>query len=69
MNQIDNNWVAAHTKHRLVKGHKKTFGHVLVIAESPGKIGSRSFSSAKTACIFRTSTPEVTESTLMEKAL
>jgi NAD(P)H-hydrate repair Nnr-like enzyme with NAD(P)H-hydrate dehydratase domain len=40
MNQIDNNWVAAHTKHRLVKGHKKTFGHVLVIAGSAGKIGS-----------------------------
>ena len=40
MNQIDINWVAAHTKHRLMKGHKKTFGHVLVIAGSPGKVGS-----------------------------
>ena len=40
MNQIDANWVAAHTKHRLTKGHKKTFGHVLVIAGSPGKVGS-----------------------------
>ena len=40
MNQIDANWVAAHTKHRLLKGHKKTFGHVLVIAGSPGKVGS-----------------------------
>lgn len=40
MNQIDNNWVAAHTKHRPTKGHKKTFGHVLVIAGSPGKVGS-----------------------------
>ncbi|MEY2637286.1 MAG: hypothetical protein RLZZ197_1763 [Bacteroidota bacterium] len=40
MNQIDANWVAAHTKHRLQKGHKKTFGHVLVIAGSPGKVGS-----------------------------
>ncbi|MFL0297389.1 NAD(P)H-hydrate dehydratase [Aquirufa novilacunae] len=40
MNQIDANWVAAHTKHRLIKGHKKTFGHVLVIAGSPGKVGS-----------------------------
>ena len=40
MNQIDINWVAAHTKHRITKGHKKTFGHVLVIAGSPGKVGS-----------------------------
>lgn len=40
MNQIDANWVAAHTKHRLTKGHKKTFGHVLVLAGSPGKVGS-----------------------------
>jgi NAD(P)H-hydrate epimerase len=40
MNQIDTNWVTAHTKHRTLKGHKKTFGHVLVIAGSPGKVGS-----------------------------
>lgn len=40
MNQIDKNWVATHTKHRLLKGHKKIFGHVLVIAGSPGKVGS-----------------------------
>jgi NAD(P)H-hydrate epimerase len=40
MNQIDAYWVAAHTKHRLTKGHKKTFGHVLVIAGSPGKVES-----------------------------
>lgn len=40
MNQIDTNWVAAHTKHRTLKGHKKTFGHVLVIAGSPEKVGS-----------------------------
>jgi NAD(P)H-hydrate epimerase len=40
MNQIDANWVAAHTTHRLLKGHKKTFGHVLVIAGSNGKAGS-----------------------------
>jgi NAD(P)H-hydrate epimerase len=40
MNQIDQNWVTAHVKHRLQKGHKKTFGHVMVIAGSPGKIGS-----------------------------
>jgi NAD(P)H-hydrate epimerase len=40
MNKIDANWVAAHRKHRLLKGHKKTFGHVLVIAGSSGKIGS-----------------------------
>lgn len=40
MNQIDANRVAVHTKHRLTKGHKKTFRHVLVIAGSPGKVGS-----------------------------
>ncbi len=40
MKLIDQEWIAAHVHHRNVEGHKKTFGHVLVIAGSEGKAGA-----------------------------
>ena len=40
MNTIDFSWVKEHAHHRPKEGHKKTFGHVLVIAGSEGKAGA-----------------------------
>ena len=40
MKRIDFNWIQNHTHPRPLDGHKKTFGHVLVIAGSSGKIGA-----------------------------
>ena len=40
MKSIDLNWIQAHVRPRLIDGHKKTFGHVLVIAGSEGKAGA-----------------------------
>ncbi len=37
---INEQWVKQHVKHRLINGHKKSFGHVLVIAGSEGKAGA-----------------------------
>ena len=40
MKSIDENWIRAVVHPRKLDGHKKTFGHVLVIAGSPGKAGA-----------------------------
>jgi len=40
MKWINEEWVKMHVKHRDTNGHKKTFGHVLVIAGSEGKAGA-----------------------------
>ncbi len=40
MKRIDFNWIQNHTHPRPLDGHKKTFGHVLVLAGSPGKLGA-----------------------------
>jgi len=40
VNTIDFSWVKVHAHHRPTEGHKKTFGHVLVIAGSEGKAGA-----------------------------
>jgi NAD(P)H-hydrate epimerase len=40
MTLINEQWVKQHIKHRSEDGHKKSFGHVLVIAGSEGKAGS-----------------------------
>ena len=40
MNLINAEWVNLHVKHRETNGHKKSFGHVLVIAGSEGKEGA-----------------------------
>ncbi len=40
MKLINEDWVNLHVKHRISNGHKKTFGHVLVIAGSDGKAGA-----------------------------
>ena len=40
MNTIDFSWVKQQAHHRPQEGHKKTFGHVLVIAGSEGKAGA-----------------------------
>ena len=40
MNTIDISWVNTHVHPRKLDGHKKTFGHVLVIAGSEGKVGA-----------------------------
>jgi NAD(P)H-hydrate epimerase len=40
MDLINEEWVKLHVKHRNGIGHKKTFGHVLVIAGSEGKAGA-----------------------------
>ncbi len=40
MKLIDQNWINAQVHHRSKDGHKKTFGHVLVIAGSTGKAGA-----------------------------
>ena len=37
---INEQWVKQHVKHRSANGHKKSFGHVLVIAGSEGKAGA-----------------------------
>ena len=37
---INEQWVKQHVIHRSLKGHKKTFGHVLIIAGSEGKAGA-----------------------------
>lgn len=37
---INIDWVNEHVKHRPANGHKKSFGHVLVIAGSEGKAGA-----------------------------
>jgi NAD(P)H-hydrate epimerase len=40
MRQIDLNWIQKHVHPRQLDGHKKSFGHVLVIAGSEGKAGA-----------------------------
>ena len=40
MKQIDTEWVQENVHHRKLDGHKKTFGHVLVIAGGEGKCGA-----------------------------
>ena len=40
MDFINLDWVKEHVKHRATNGHKKSFGHVLVIAGSEGKAGA-----------------------------
>ena len=40
MHLINDYWVSQHVIHRSLNGHKKTFGHVLVIAGSEGKAGA-----------------------------
>jgi len=40
MQLINEQWIRAHVKHRSAIGHKKSFGHVLVIAGSEGKAGA-----------------------------
>jgi NAD(P)H-hydrate epimerase len=40
MNQIDLSWIHSINKARQPDGHKKSFGHVLIIAGSPGKVGA-----------------------------
>lgn len=40
MKAIDLDWVKLHVHPRQAKGHKKTFGHVLVVAGSEGKAGA-----------------------------
>jgi NAD(P)H-hydrate epimerase len=40
MQLINEHWVNQHVIHRSLNGHKKTFGHVLVIAGSEGKAGA-----------------------------
>jgi len=40
MQFINEQWVIEHVKHRSTIGHKKSFGHVLVIAGSEGKAGA-----------------------------
>ena len=40
MDFINIDWVKEHVKHRATNGHKKSFGHVLVIAGSEGKAGA-----------------------------
>lgn len=37
---IDLEWIKHQVHHRPIQGHKKTFGHVLVIAGSEGKLGA-----------------------------
>lgn len=40
MDPINEQWVSKHVKHRLNDGHKKSFGHVLIIAGTEGKAGA-----------------------------
>lgn len=40
MKKINHKWVADHTHPRIKDGYKKTFGHVLIIAGSKGKLGA-----------------------------
>ena len=40
MNSIDTKWVQDNVRPRTLDGHKKTFGHVLVVAGSEGKCGA-----------------------------
>ena len=40
MHLITEQWVEQHVIHRSLNGHKKTFGHVLIIAGSEGKAGA-----------------------------
>jgi NAD(P)H-hydrate epimerase len=40
MNLINEQWVLEHVRHRSAIGHKKSFGHVLVIAGTEGKAGA-----------------------------
>ena len=40
MELINQQWVESHVHHRKAEGHKKSFGHVLVIAGSEGKAGA-----------------------------
>jgi hydroxyethylthiazole kinase-like uncharacterized protein yjeF len=40
MDFINIDWVKEHVKHRATNGHKKSFGHVLVVAGSEGKAGA-----------------------------
>ena len=40
MNLITSEWVKKQVHHRNAEGHKKTFGHVLIIAGSEGKSGA-----------------------------
>ncbi len=40
MKKIDQIWINEHVHHRPLEGHKKTFGHILVIAGSVGKSGA-----------------------------
>jgi NAD(P)H-hydrate epimerase len=40
MHLINEQWVKQHVIHRSLIGHKKTFGHVLIIAGSEGKAGA-----------------------------
>lgn len=40
MHLINEDWVKSHVRPRNVQGHKKSFGHVLVIAGSEGKAGA-----------------------------
>lgn len=40
MHLINEQWLKQHVIHRSINGHKKTFGHVLVIAGSEGKAGA-----------------------------
>jgi NAD(P)H-hydrate epimerase len=40
MHLINEQWVKEHVIHRSLTGHKKTFGHVLIIAGSEGKAGA-----------------------------
>lgn len=40
MNQIDLSWINQVKHNRQPDGHKKSFGHVLIIAGSPGKVGA-----------------------------
>lgn len=37
---LDSNWIAEHVHPRKKDGHKKSFGHVLIIAGSEGKLGA-----------------------------
>jgi NAD(P)H-hydrate repair Nnr-like enzyme with NAD(P)H-hydrate dehydratase domain len=37
---LDGNWIEQHIHPRKKDGHKKSFGHVLVIAGSEGKLGA-----------------------------
>lgn len=40
MKKINTKWIAAHSHPRIKDGHKKIFGHVLIIAGSKGKLGA-----------------------------